>query len=145
MPIRLSTWHVLTGCAGGATDISVPAVDGFDLIVGADFGGDFDYECPQSVLQGSCMIEGTLEVCEGRTAAKLVEAKGCLCWTMLRGVGSSAGWQGAEREHRFCRCGGERKAATNIMCTVGVVVNVVTSSFDHMDCFEGCAEKQSSM
>lgn len=59
--LTVITGPSVTFTAGGATDISVPAVDGFDLIVGADFGGDFDYECPQSVLQGSCMIEGTLE------------------------------------------------------------------------------------
>ncbi len=48
-------------------DITAPAVPGYELVVGADFGGKYDYPCSQSASEGLCKLYAPVEV-GGRSA-----------------------------------------------------------------------------
>ena len=43
-------------------DLSLPAVDGYGAVLGADFGGKYDYPCANSSHAGMCMLQLPIQV-----------------------------------------------------------------------------------
>lgn len=59
---RLLCAACAAAAAGSPLFFSVPKLSGYDVEVGRNFGGKFNYTCANSVTAGSCVLLGTAEV-----------------------------------------------------------------------------------
>lgn len=61
LPPTFPPAHLLSSPTGSPLFFSVPKLSGYDVEIGRNFGGKFNYSCPASEVEGACVLFGGAE------------------------------------------------------------------------------------
>lgn len=81
MPLPLAT--LLVAAAGSPLFFKVPKLTGYDVEIGRNFGGKFNYTCPRTFFNASCVLTGTAQARWLLISLALLALLGACCAELL--------------------------------------------------------------